>query len=131
MSDTTQGAGGSGEKTEPAPSAQEKPATGSGSVLSQIGVGGLASAALGVLGAAAGAGWPGVVALAGVGLMLPIGWTLLVKMFNEWSDTRDLERAGADAGKTSVDLANQGREVTGNLDAAQKADPPTEGFPKK
>lgn len=110
---------------------EEKPASEPAkSWLSSIGVGGILSAVLGVVGAAAGAGWPGVVALAALGLAMPLGLGVLVKAFNAWSDRRDLDRAGADAGNTAVDLANQGREVTKGLDQAQKVDPPTDGFPK-
>jgi predicted lipid-binding transport protein (Tim44 family) len=112
------------------PDAQKPPQAASSSLASTIGVGGILSGLLGLLGAAAGAGWPGVIALAGLGLSVPIIGVVLVKYFNAWSDKRDLERAGADAGKTAVDLANQGHAVSAGLDSAQKADPPTEGFKK-
>lgn len=99
-------------------------------MLGQIGLGSLISGLLAVLGSAAGAGWPGVVALVLVGLAVPFGWNILVGMANDWSDKRDQERAGADAGNTAVDLQNQGRGVSTGLDGAQKNAPPTEGFPK-
>lgn len=112
--------------TPPAQPAKEPAGIGS-----QIGAGAILSGLLGLLGAAAGASWAGVAALGVMGLGLPLAWTLLVKKFNGWGDTRDLERAGADAGKTAVDLRNQGRQVTNGLDEAQRADPPTEGYPKQ
>lgn len=100
---------------------------GSGSGVS-LGLGTIGSALLGLLGAAAGAGWPGVVAMALLGLGLPFAWGFLVKLMNDKMDSRDQARAGADAGKTAVDLQNQGRKVTQGLDAAESANPPTDGF---
>lgn len=112
------------KKTEPA---QARESEGSG-LMSQIGSGALLSGLMGLLGTAAGAGWPGVIALALVGLSVPFAWSQLVRVFNAWADKRDLERAGADAGNTAVDLANQGRGVSQGLDRGQLADPPTDGF---
>lgn len=83
-----------------------------------------------MIGSLAGAGWPGLLALAGVGLSLPIGLSALVRYINTWADHRDQERAGTDAGTTASDLQGQGRAVATGLDAIQTADPPTEGYPK-
>lgn len=93
-----------------------------------IAIGTLLSAFVGLLGAAAGAGWPGVIALCLVGLAVPFGWNTIIKIFNDWSDLRDRDRAGSDASKTASDLSNQGREVTKGLDQSEKSDPPTDGF---
>ena len=88
------------------------------------------SGACGLLGAAAGAGWPGVVALALIGAMVPVSWNIIVGMFKKNTDARDLKNAGSDVGKTALDLQTQGREVSNELDQAEKAEPPTDGFPK-
>lgn len=115
------------DEQKPAPA----PSQPSGTSATAITLASLASALLGVIGAAAGAGWPGVVAMALVGLAIPLGWSTLVNIFNDWVDKKDQERAGTDAGKTAQDLQIQGREVTTGLAGAEQADPPTEGFPKK
>lgn len=97
-------------------------------VMGDVSMGAVISGALGLLGSAAGAGWPGIVAMVLLGLALPFGWGYLVKLYNRGVDKREMEKAGADAGMAAVDLANQGTQVTQGLDAAQQADAPTEGF---
>jgi hypothetical protein len=86
---------------------------------------GVLGALLGVIGGAAGSGWPGVIALVGLGVAFPVIYTMLVKYFNSRIDARDLEKAGADAGKTAVDLKNQGEQAGKTLDELQKKFPPT------
>lgn len=82
---------------------------------------------LGTVGSVAGAGWSGVAALAFVGVALPFAYSFIVRMLNGKVDSRDLERAGENAGKTAQDIQNQGRQVSQGLDDAQAADPPTDG----
>lgn len=80
--------------------------------------GGLASAALG-------AGWPGVIALMLLGLGAGFGLNLVVKRINAGIDARDGENAGADSGKTSVDLANQAAANRQDLADLKAQKPPT------
>lgn len=115
-------------KTE-TPAAPAEPAK--SSTAGSFGWGSLIGGGISAVGAIAGAGWPGLIMLGALGIATPFLWKFIVGMFNRWADTRDQERAGADAGNTAVDMANQGREVTGGLDGAQKADPPTKGFPEQ
>jgi hypothetical protein len=86
-------------------------------------------------GGALSAGWPGVVALVLLAILVPTGlvfsWKVIVGNLNSRIDGQDTQNAGADAGNTAIDLANQGREVSIGLDAKAKADPPTDGFPKE
>lgn len=85
-------------------------------------------------GSALSAGWPGVAALGLLAVLVPtgliVGWKVFVGNLNSRIDGQDTQNAGADAGNTSIDLANQGRAVSTGLDAQQKADLPTDGFPK-
>lgn len=116
------------EENKTTPAAPEGSQTGSSSGTTLTIVGGVLSLVAGLVGAAAGAGWPGVVALALVGLAAPLGLGWLVKKFNGWSDGRDQERAGSDAGNTAVNLAGQAGSVAPGLDSSQAANPPTAGF---
>lgn len=119
------------ETAEPAPEKVEPAAPSIGLSATAASI---LAAILGLLGAAAGAGWPGVVALAIVGVALgagaPAALQVLIRIANGSIDRRDQERAGADSGNTAADLKNQGDTVRQELEAAQAANPPTDGFPK-
>lgn len=84
-------------------------------------------------GSALSAGWPGVAALGGLAILVPtaliIAWKVFVGNLNSRIDGQDTQSAGADAGNTAIDLANQGRAVSIGLDAQEKSDLPTDGFP--
>lgn len=103
------------------------PAQGS-SAVSGVTVATLGGGVLGVLGSAAGAGWPGVIALILLGLTIPFGWNTILSLLNKWTDKKDAENAGTDASKTALNLANQGREVSSGLDKTEASDEPTDGF---
>jgi hypothetical protein len=77
-----------------------------------------------LLGILSGAGWPGVLAmvLGGIGLFYSL--TQVIKRWNRSVDKTDLTNAGADAGDTSADLANQAREATQGLEELRQKDPP-------
>lgn len=87
-----------------------------------------------LVGGALSAGWPGVAALGLLAILVPtallVSWKIFVGNLNSRIDGQDQQSAGADAGNTSIDLANQGRAVSNGLDAQEKADLPTDGFPK-
>lgn len=102
----------------------------SSSGVSSMTIATLAAGVLGVLGSAAGAGWPGVVALVLLGMIIPFGWGVLVRELNKWSDKRDMNRAGSDVGQTALNLEIQGREVSRGLEQVEASDEPTEGFKK-
>lgn len=87
---------------------------------------GLLGAIPGLLAALAGAGWPGVLAIALGGVALLAGGTFLVKKLNLMVDGRDLSRAGADAGKTAVDLANQAADNRTEMDKLRDEKPPVQ-----
>lgn len=86
--------------------------------------GSLAAALPGLLGAALGAGWPGIIALVGAGAGLFFGINALIRKWNASVDKKDTDRAGADAGTTSSDIANQAKDVRDSLDNLEKAMPP-------
>lgn len=93
----------------------------------QVASGALIGPIVGLLTAAAGAGWPGVVAMGLLGVGLPFLWSQVVGMFNRWADGRDLNRAGSDAGNTAVEIKNQGQDVRQGLDDLQSGSPPSDG----
>lgn len=89
----------------------------------------------GLISAALGSSLYGLIAIGVLGVIAGIGgpllWRRLVGGWNANIDSRDQANAGADAGNTAIDIANQGRAVSTGLDAQEKADLPTDGFPKE
>lgn len=77
-----------------------------------IALGTIISIVTGLASAALGAGPWGIGALALLGLGSGFGLNALIKAFNRRVDGRDQGNAGADAGNTAVDMANQ---ASGNL----------------
>lgn len=94
------------------------------STLAAAGVGFLGSLP-GVIAALAGAGWPGVIALSLGGIATLLGLGYLVSRINKMIDARDSQNAGADAGETATNLANQAQENRTQLDELENIDPPT------
>jgi hypothetical protein len=84
----------------------------------------LAGAVPGIVGAALGSGWPGIIALVLAGVALFFGYTGIIAKWNQSVDKTDADRAGADAGRTATDLANQARDVRTGLDRLEQNDPP-------
>lgn len=85
----------------------------------------LLSALPGFIAGLAGAGWPGVIAMLLGGFGLVFGIDLGIKKLNKMIDGRDSDNAGADAGNTAVDLANQGAGNRQDIAALEQSDPPT------
>lgn len=81
----------------------------------------------GMIGSIAGAGWPAVILLGLMGIGGVWGITALIQKINKSVDKKDLSKAGADAGNTAVDLANQAKKVRDELDRLEKENPPTDG----
>ena len=73
---------------------------------------------------ALGASWSGIIAMAVAIIGGLFGIHFLIKSLNKATDKKDLENAGADAGKTSVDIKNQADSVASTLDEMLRKDPP-------
>ncbi|MDR3608535.1 MAG: hypothetical protein P4M08_14320 [Oligoflexia bacterium] len=97
-------------------------------IVSALGSAGSIFASL--LTAVAGASPYGLGAVGGIVLLTIvggwIGWNKIVSYLNSSTDSRDQQNAGADAGNTSVDMANQAGAVRQGLDGLQAANPPTD-----
>jgi hypothetical protein len=93
-----------------------------------IPAGTLITSAVSLISGVLGAGPWGIVGMALLAIGSIFGINKLVGYINGKIDARDNERAGADAGQTSVDLTNQ---VSNNAQAIKNEEtmnPPTKGF---
>jgi uncharacterized membrane-anchored protein len=61
----------------------------------------------------------GVASLAGV-----LGYNYLIKQWNDKTDKEDMDKTGAAAGNTAVDLANQIGQINQSIDQMQSSNPP-------
>jgi hypothetical protein len=109
------------QPTEPAQAAQTPSSEGVGTKAGLALLGGLP----GFIAGLAGAGWPGVIAMVLGGVGLVVGLSAIISKLNKMIDSRDQESAGADAGKTAVEIANQAAGNRQDMSDIRNQDPPT------
>ena len=111
------------------------PATNSDGSFWGISIGTIITTITTLLTAVAGASPWGVAAMAVFGVVASLagiwGYNTLINSWNRKTDLADQAAAGADAGNTSTDIANQGTQINNNLDNLQGANPPVAPVKKK
>ena len=96
-----------------------------------VGLGSIITSATGLIGGFLGAGPWGIVGLIVTAIGSVFGVNFLIRSWNSKVDASDHVRAGADSGRTSVDLANQADRNNKAIQREIDKNPPTDGFPQK
>lgn len=90
-----------------------------------ISVGTIFTALISLLGSALGSGPWGIAVLGVLGISGTFGYRYMMHWWNKKVDASDQENAGADAGTTAADIANQAGKINSDLDDLQNLNPPS------